>query len=95
VYDANVFSTNNRTRSVAIRKHRRKPKYDWVEAELFVNQRWEQWGDPCDDQNQRDGWRSDSDIAKHVLEHLAKLAPDIEPPDLSTVRKWLRPGARR
>jgi hypothetical protein len=29
----------------------RKPKYDWVEAELFVNQRWEQWGDPCDDQN--------------------------------------------
>jgi hypothetical protein len=70
----------------------RKPKYDWVEAELFVSQRWEQWGDPCDDQNQRDGWRSDSDIAKHVLEHLAKLAPDTEPPDLSTVRKWLRPA---
>jgi hypothetical protein len=72
------------------RRRGRKPTHDWEEAGLFFEQEWDKRGDPADEQNKGDGWKSDSDVARHVLEHLTRLPSPTEP-DLSTVRKWLRP----
>jgi hypothetical protein len=70
----------------------RKPTHDWSEAKLYFEELWNKRGDPNDDQNKQDDWKSDSDVARHVLDHLVQHAPpDAEPPDLSTVRRRLRP----
>jgi hypothetical protein len=71
------------------RRRGRNPKHDWEEAGLFFEQEWDKRGDPADEQNKERGWESDSDVARLIQKHLKRLAS--AEPDLSTVRKWLRP----
>jgi hypothetical protein len=66
----------------------RKPTHDWPEAELFFEKLWDKRGDPADEQNKEDGWKSDSDVARCIQEYLGRRAPE---PDLSTVRRRLQP----
>jgi hypothetical protein len=71
----------------------RPPDHDWEEAEQFVFKSFKERGLP-DELGQVKGWKSNSDVARAVIAHLAKLAPDQEEPDLSTVLKrvpgWIK-----
>jgi hypothetical protein len=50
------------------------PRHDWEEGQLYLEKLWAQNGDPKLPMNGVDGWRSDTDIAKAVQDHMAKLA---------------------
>jgi hypothetical protein len=65
--------------------------HDRDEAIGFAKQLWEENGDPRQVQNAKKDWRSDYDIAEWVVEHLRKHDKEQEPPEVSTVSKWLRP----
>jgi hypothetical protein len=72
------------------------PRHDWLEAKLYVEKKlWPKRGDPLDAENRKEDWKSDSDLHRAVIEHLAivgkKSNPDYEPPDISRVATVLRP----
>jgi hypothetical protein len=72
----------------------RPPVGDWDEAELFAFKLFDERGDP-DEPGQDDGWRTRTDVADAVHQHLVDLASKSgkEPPDHGTVRRrvprWL------
>jgi len=78
------------------KKKRRKAKlarragapeqHDWEEGKLFVMQELETRGNPLDKNNQIKGWKTISDVAKLVRDHLGKLSKDGVRPDMSTTR---------
>jgi hypothetical protein len=47
----------------------------------------ERRGNPRKKENQIKGWKSETDIAKLLIEHFAKLSKDGNCPDLSTARR--------
>lgn len=65
----------------------RPNEHDWEEAGLFALKLLSERGDPTIERNQVEGWKSKTDLANAVLEHLKSS------PDLSTVRRkvpvWL------
>jgi hypothetical protein len=71
------------------------PQYDWDEASQYIEKLWENLGDPRDPLNAKDGWKSDYDIARSVVDHLEELYPDQEPPPAKTVADKLRPKIKR
>jgi hypothetical protein len=71
------------------------PQYDWDEASQYIEKLWEDLGDPRDPLNAKDGWKSDYDIARSVVDHLEELYPDQEPPLAKTVADKLRPKIKR
>jgi hypothetical protein len=80
------------------KKRRRKAKqpsragapeeHDWEEGELFVMQELETRGNPLDKNNQTEGWKTISDVAKLLRKHLKDVSrdEDYEGPDVSTCR---------
>ena len=77
------------------KKKRRKAKpsragapeqHDWEEGELFVKQELNRRGNPLDKNNQTEGWKTITDVAKLVRDHLGELSKDGVRPDMSTTR---------
>ncbi|HMF06891.1 MAG TPA: hypothetical protein VKE72_07755 [Methylocella sp.] len=83
-------------RKPAPKKKRRKAKqasrsgapeqHDWEEGKLFVMQELKSRGSPLDKNNQTKGWKTISDVARLVIDHLEKLSDDGVGPDMSTTR---------
>jgi hypothetical protein len=65
--------------------------HDRDEAIAFAKKLLADRGDPKQALNATTGWRSDTDIARHVADHLEKHDKEQAPPEVSTVSKWLRP----
>jgi hypothetical protein len=63
-------------------------EHDWEEGKLFVMQELKTRGNPLDKNNQTKGWKTITDVAKLVIDHLVKLSKEegYEGPDLSTAR---------
>jgi hypothetical protein len=65
----------------------RPEEHDWEEARLYALKLLSERGDPTNEADQVKGWKSKTDLAKAVLNHLKT------DPDLSTVRgkvpEWL------
>jgi hypothetical protein len=68
-------------------------EYDWDEGKQFVMQELERRGDPTRPENRTKDWRSKTDIARKLIDHLTRFGDDDAGPDLSTargrVRGWL------
>jgi len=83
-------------RKSTLKKKRRKTKgasragapeeHDWEEGKLFVMQELKTRGNPLDKNNQTKGWRTISDVAKLLIDHLEELSKDGVGPDMSTAR---------
>jgi len=83
-------------RKSTLKKKRRKTKgasragapeeHDWEEGKLFVMQELKTRGNPIDKNNQTKGWRTISDVAKLLIDHLEELSKDGVGPDMSTAR---------
>jgi hypothetical protein len=67
----------------------RREEHEWVEAKQYLEKIWDERGDPANEQNQVEGWRSDTNVANAVLDHLGKHAKSS--PDFGTVRNKIRP----
>jgi hypothetical protein len=71
-------------------------EFDWIEAEQYAMVLLKARGDPTNRLNQVEGWRSKTDFANAVLDHLQKRASinGEEVPSLNTVRNkvpaWLK-----
>ena len=86
----------SKERKPAPKKKRRKAKqasrsgapeqHDWEEGKLFVMQELKSRGSPLDKNNQTKGWKTISDVARLVIDHLEKLSDDGVGPDMSTTR---------
>jgi hypothetical protein len=74
----------------------RPEQHDWEDAEMYALQVFRQKGDPEKKEDRVEGWKSQTDLAKVVLEYMEKRAAqqNIRPPELNTVRNkipdWLR-----
>jgi hypothetical protein len=74
----------------------RPKESDWGDAEMFAMGLFKTKGDPKNPLHQVEGWRSNSDVAKAVLDYLEKLAAKggDKAPDFNTVRNkvpgWLK-----
>jgi hypothetical protein len=72
------------------------PQFDWEDAEMFVMKLLQEKGDPKKPENQGQAWRTNTDIAKAVLDYLQKRAKVTREkvPDFNTVRNkvpgWLQ-----
>ena len=73
-----------RSRSV---KKGRAPKHDWGEGKLFGEQLLKDRGDPTRPENQVEGWRSQADLARAIVEHMAKHSASGEEPPFSTAKE--------
>jgi len=71
------------------------PQHDWDEASQYAEQLWREWGDPRDPLSDRDGYRSDIDLARHVADHLRTRDPGRKPPDPKYVADKLRPEIKK
>ncbi|MFZ2081641.1 MAG: hypothetical protein WAV38_34330, partial [Xanthobacteraceae bacterium] len=63
----------------------RPDDHDWIEGKQYLMKELESRGSPRDPKNHVKGWRSDSDAAKLMCDHLEDL--DGKAPDRSTARK--------
>src|SRR5215471_1189138 len=63
-------------------------QHDWEEGKLFVMQELKTRGNPLDKSDQTKGWKTISDVAKLVIDHLKKISKDkdYEGSDPSTAR---------
>jgi hypothetical protein len=74
----------------------RPEQNDWDDAGQCALELLKSRGDPTDPLNQRDGWRSKTDVAKAVLDYLEKRSEKTgdAPPSLNRVRakvpEWLK-----
>jgi hypothetical protein len=74
----------------------RPEQSDWEDAEMFAMELLRAKGDPANKLNQMKGWRSNTDLAKAVLEYLEKRAgkENTKAPELNTVRNrvpgWIK-----
>lgn len=98
-----------RLRKSGLEKKRRKAKqvsragaperHDWEEGELFVMQELKTRGSPLDKNNQTEGWKTISDVARLLIKHLEKLSKDGIGPDESTARgyasRWITKFKRK
>jgi hypothetical protein len=75
-------------RIVPVRKGR-TPRHDWEDAMTFAKQEFEKRGDFRDPQNAEDGWRSQTDWARLVLNYMAKYNGGKEPA-VSAVKSRLK-----
>ena len=73
--------------SRGVRGSGRPPKHDWHEGELFGKKLLEERGDPTKPENQVEGWRSLADLARAIMEHMAKHSKNGQEPPLSSARK--------
>jgi hypothetical protein len=67
----------------------RKPMYDWEDAMNFAKREFENRGDYNDPQNAVDGWRSQADLARLVINYMKKHNGGKEPSD-SSVKSHLK-----
>jgi hypothetical protein len=84
--DAGDSTPSSATRVASTPKPKRGPKYkyDWGEVELFVEDELNNNGDFERPEFAGDGWRSQADLEKRVLEHIKKF--EGKEPAPSTVR---------
>jgi hypothetical protein len=84
--DAGDSTPSSATRVASTPKPKRGPKYkyDWGEVQLFVECELDNYGDFERPEFAEDGWRSQADLEKRVLEHIKKL--EGKEPAPSTVR---------
>jgi hypothetical protein len=61
-------------------------QHDWDEGEQFVMRELKTRGNPLDKNNQTKGWKTISDVARLVIDHLEEYSEDGVGPDLSTTR---------
>jgi hypothetical protein len=101
--------TPRKERKLAPKKKRRKTKqapragapeqHDWEEGKLFVMQEFKTRGNPLDKNNQTEGWKSISDVARLLIDHLEKLSKDGIGPEMSTARGkvsgWIKEFERK
>jgi len=90
-------------RKSTLKKKRRRTKgasragapeeHDWEEARLFVMQELKARGNPLDKNNQTKGWRTISDVAKLLIDHLENFSGGVGP-NMSTARgyasRWIK-----
>jgi hypothetical protein len=84
------------TRTTGARKSRpgRKPgttDYDWDEGKLFAFKKFNENGDFADPTNRVDGWKTQADLERAVIEHMARVT-DKQPAGSTTREKvalWL------
>ena len=67
----------------------RKPMYDWEDTMNFAKGEFEKRGDYNDPQNAVDGWRSQADLARLVLDYVKKHNGGKEP-SISLVKSHLK-----
>jgi hypothetical protein len=67
----------------------RKPMYDWEDAMNFAKMEFEKRGDYNDPQNAADGWRSQADLARLVMDYMKKHNGGKEPSE-SEVKRHLK-----
>ena len=74
-------------------------QHDWEEGKLFVMQELKTRGNPLDKNNQIKGWKTISDVAKLVRNHLGDHSKDGVRPDMSTTRgkvsDWIKEFERK
>jgi hypothetical protein len=72
------------------RKGRAGPpeKYDWEEGKLYVMRELEQNGDPTQTENQKERWRTQTDVANKLRDHLEKVTGTR--PDLTRARRKVK-----
>src|SRR5262249_37329760 len=62
-----AWSETRKTTSKKNSKAGAPPLHDWNEATKHLTELWGGLGDPYDPLNAKDKWRSDADIARHVV----------------------------
>jgi hypothetical protein len=76
-------------------------QHDWEEGEMFAMQELTAKGNPLDKKNQTKGWKTISDLATLVRDHLKVLSKDKDyaGPDMSTTRGkasgWIKKFQRK
>ena len=95
-WEAALPTAPTKERKPVPKKKRRKAKqasrsgapeqHDWEEGELFAKRELKTRGNPLDKKNQTNGWKSISDVARLVIDHLEELSEDGVGPDMSTTR---------
>ena len=61
--------------------------YDWDEAKMYALKELNTNGDMEDPQHQVDGWRSQADLTRKIMTHLAKV--DGKEPAFSTAKAYV------
>ena len=64
----------------------RPREHDWDEGKLFGEKLLKTQGDPTRPENQIEGWRSQADLARAIMAHMAKHSTDGKEPPLSSAQ---------
>ena len=68
------------------RRSGRPREHDWGEGKLFGEELLKTQGDPTRPENQVEGWRSQADLARAIMAHMAKHSTDGKEPPLSSAQ---------
>ena len=68
------------------RRSGRPREHDWGEGKLFGEELLKTQGDPTRPENQIEGWRSQADLARAIMAHMAKHSTDGKEPPLSSAQ---------